>query len=88
MEGRDIFLKCRDVSVGYPDPGHDEYFLVKSEARSSKLLQYLLGNKETDILCYGERKPSDSELEKDKERYTNIELSNQRENRINSIIND
>lgn len=84
----DIFLKCRDVSVGYPDPGHDEYFLVKSEARSSKILQYLFGNKETNLLCYGERKPSDDELKEDKERYKSIELSNQRENRINSIIND
>ena len=84
----DIFLKCKDVSVGYPDPGHDEYFLTKSEVRSNRFLQYLFGNKETDLLCYGERKPSDGELEKDKERYTNIELSNLRENRINSIIND
>lgn len=83
-----IFLDIRDVSVGYPDPGHDEYFLVKSEPRNNKLLQYLFGNKKTDLLCYGERKPNTEELKEDKERYTNIELSNQRENRINSIIND
>ena len=80
-----IFLECRCVDIGYPDPGHDEYFLVKSEKRKSKFLQRIIGDKKTDLLCYGERKPGDEELKNDKEEYRIRELSNSRDNRLSEL---
>jgi hypothetical protein len=80
-----IFLECRDVSIGYPDVGHDEYFLVRSDPRNSRLIQYLFGNKKTDLLCYGRPKPGDDELREDIESYTNREISNSRDSKLKEM---
>lgn len=60
-----IFLEKRCVDLGYPDPGHDEWFLVKTTPRKIKFLQTILGNRKETLICYGEDKPMGIRINKD-----------------------
>lgn len=60
-----IFLATEIVDYGWPDPGHREFILVYSSPRKNKFWQKLLGNKCETLKSYGERKPSDNEVETD-----------------------
>ena len=56
------------VDMGYPDPGHYEYVLVRKCERKSKILQSILGHRTSEILSYGIDRPSNEEVNKDIER--------------------
>ncbi len=68
-----LIEKC--VDSGWPDLGHQEWFLVRYETRQFLFLQKLLGYKEITLMCYGENKPSDEKVSIDIKLYSSQESS-------------
>lgn len=65
MKEYKIYFDEYIVDVGYPDPGHLEYALFKSEKRRNKILQFIFGNKKTEVKYYGSTKPDERKIEED-----------------------
>lgn len=80
-----IYLDTICVDNGYPDPGHDEYVLIRTEKRSNKLLQRYLGDKKIKVLWYGEDKPNDARVQIDIERVRNQYTEVIRDNKIKEL---
>lgn len=81
-----IYLEKYHTDTGYPDVGHDEYRLVYESKRSNRLLQRLIGSKKIYLTNYGERKPSDTEVEIDTKRFDAIAKKWHREELLKDIL--
>jgi hypothetical protein len=51
------------VDQGYPDPGHEEFVIIRTKPRKNKFLQRIFGNRK-EKLIYFEKKPSDAVFNK------------------------
>lgn len=60
-----IYLDKYCVDMGYPDPGHYEWALIRKEERKNKILQRIFGDKKTQIKWYGEDKPNEDTVDND-----------------------
>jgi len=88
----DIKVVSGMVDHGWPDEGHYEWYLVDATPRKNKFLQWLLGDKEKHLLCYGENRPDDITIKRHikvfkEERWHLIPRRCEYNGKIYSIIN-
>lgn len=65
-----IELVRKIVDNGWPDEGHYEWFLVRLTTRTNGIMQSLFGDREENLVGFGEDKPSDESVNKAMERYS------------------
>ena len=61
-EGETYQLEILNIDLGWPDEGHDEYFLAQYKDRKSKFWQKVLGQHRKEYWAYGETKPNEEEI--------------------------
>lgn len=65
-----IGLVRKMVDNGWPDEGHYEWFLVRLTTRANSIMQSLFGDREENLVGFGEDKPSDESVKEAMKRHS------------------